>query len=95
MNYGNTGCVAMVRYVPRPVDQLRGRTRARWLSHRHSARRPRQAGYLPAVRLPPAHTRLVNEPQPMSAEDRAELEHRREQERLALDGKRYERVRPL
>jgi len=31
----------------------------------------------------------------MSAEDRSELEHRREQERLALDGKRYERVRPL
>jgi hypothetical protein len=41
------------------------------------------------------HTRLVDDPKPMSAEDRSELEHRREQERLALSGKRYERVRPL
>jgi hypothetical protein len=79
---------------PRPAGQLR------W--------RPELAGYLTVTAhvaidkrgtyrlfVCPAHTRLVNDPQPMSAEDQAELEHRREQERLALDGKRYERVRPL
>jgi hypothetical protein len=31
----------------------------------------------------------------MTAEDRAELEHRREQERLAMAGRPYERVPPI
>jgi hypothetical protein len=94
INYGNAGCVAMVRYG-----------HGQWTS---CGAEPELAGHLtvsehvPVGRrgtyrlfVCPDHTRLLNDPQPMSAGDRAELEHRREQERLALAGKRYERVRPL
>ena len=70
--------------------------------------RPEFAGYLTVSEHVPvnrrgtyrlvtcsAHTRLVNDPQPMSVDDWVELEHRRQQGRLALAGKPFERVRPI
>ena len=75
-NFGAAGCPAMVRC-----------NRGQWGS---CGSEPELAGHLTVTAhvtvdkrdtyrlfVCPAHTRLVNDPQPMSAEDRAELEHRR------------------
>jgi hypothetical protein len=92
--FGNAGCPAMARYG-----------RGQWTS---CGAEPELAGYLTVTEHVPvaqrgiyrlfvclAHAYLVDGAAPMTEADRAELEHRREQERLALAGKRYERVRPL
>jgi hypothetical protein len=42
-----------------------------------------------------AHARLVDGASPMTDQDRAELAHRRAQERLGLAGRPYERVQPI
>jgi hypothetical protein len=94
INFGNAGCPAMVRC-----------NRGQWGS---CGSEPELAGYLTVTAHVPVdmrgtyrifvcldHTRLVDDSEPMSAEDRADLEHRREQERLALAGRRYDRARPL
>jgi hypothetical protein len=93
-NFGSAGCPAMVRWGHGQWQACGGR--------------PEFAGHLTVSEHVPVdrrgtyrlftcsvHTRLVKDPEPMTAADRAELERRREQERLALAGKPYERVRPL
>ena len=91
--FGNAGCPAIVRYG-----------RGQWTS---CGAEPELAGYrtitkhVPAARRGTyllftcrAHTDLVTDPRPMTADDRDELKHRREQERRALAGGPYERVQP-
>jgi hypothetical protein len=89
---GNAGCPAMVRYGT-----------GQWCS-RYAE--PELAGHLTITDHVPvarrgtcgcsclAHARFVDGAQPMTDEDRAELMHRREQERLGLAGRRYERGQP-
>jgi hypothetical protein len=92
--FSNPGCRAMVRYG-----------HGQWTSCRAE---PELAGYLTISEHVPVdrrgtyllftcrtHARLVTEPRPMTEADRAELKHRREQERLALAGKPYQEVQPL
>jgi hypothetical protein len=93
INCGNAGCPAMIRYAT-----------GHW---RSCYAEPEPAGHLtitghvPVARrgtyrlfVCPAHARLVDGAQPMTDQDRAELGHRREQERLGLAGRPYERVPP-
>ena len=92
--FSNPGCPAMVRYG-----------HGQWTSCRAE---PELAGFLTVSEHVPvdrrgtyllftcrAHIGLVTDPRPMTDEDRAELEHRREQERLGLAGRPYDRVQPI
>ena len=87
INYGNAGCPAMVRHVVGQYTSCGGP--------------PTHAGYVRVkgkgrIRVFPCteHACQVDGAAPMTNEDRAELEGRREQNRRALAGLPYERVRP-
>ena len=79
---------------PQPVEAMRRSAGVRWLPDRLRACPGQPTRHLRLVTCS-AHTRLVNDPQPMSVDDWVELEHRRQQGRLALAGKPFERVRPI
>jgi hypothetical protein len=88
INFGNAGCPAMVRRGAGQWGSCPGEpTHAGFVDH--------AAGYRPGVRFRvfpcDRHTGQVDDPAPMTDDDRAELEHRREQVRLAMAGKPYDR----
>jgi hypothetical protein len=93
-NFGNAGCPGMVRYG-----------HGQWTScgaEPEVAGFPDRSEYVPVARRGTyllftcrAHIRLVTDPRPMTEADRTELEHRREQDRLGLAGRPYERVQPI
>ena len=92
--YGNAGCPAMVRYGHGQWNSCGGEpVLAGHLTITEHVPVARRGTYRLFVCL--AHARLVDGATRMTDQDRAELTHRREQERLGLAGRPYERVQPI